>query len=99
MKVEAEKTQPGTRIDFAGGFAFPLDQRKATTNILVSTGATVVIAGLMQTNEQEAETGLPWMKNVPFLGWMFKSQSVGPNLKTELLIFLTPTILEEPRLS
>ncbi|HEU5394802.1 MAG TPA: type IV pilus secretin PilQ, partial [Candidatus Methylomirabilis sp.] len=90
---------PGTRIDFAGGFAFVLEQRKATTNILVSNGSTIVIGGLLQTTDSVAESGLPWLKNVPALGWLFKSHSVGPNEKTELLIFLTPTLLEEPRLS
>ncbi|HWT83550.1 MAG TPA: type IV pilus secretin PilQ, partial [Candidatus Methylomirabilis sp.] len=99
MKVEAEKTQPGTRIDFAGGFAFPLDQRKATTNVLVTNGSTIVIGGLMQATDSTAETGLPWLKNIPVVGWAFKSTSIGPNDRIELLIFLTPTILEEPRLS
>jgi type IV pilus assembly protein PilQ len=99
MKVEAERTFPGDRIDFAGGFAFVLNQRKATTNILVSNGSTVVIGGLLQSTDVVAESGLPWLKNVPALGWLFKSHSVGPNDKTELLIFVTPTILEEPRLS
>jgi type IV pilus assembly protein PilQ len=99
MKVEAERTFPGDRIDFAGGFAFVLNQRKATTNILVTNGSTIVIGGLLQSTDIQAESGLPWVKNAPFLGWLFKSQSVGPNEKIELLIFLTPTILEEPRLS
>jgi type IV pilus assembly protein PilQ len=99
MKVEAERSFPGDRIDFAGGFAFVLNQRKASTNILVANGATIVIGGLMQTNDTQAESGLPWLKNIPVFGWMFKNQSMGPNEKTELLLFLTPTILEEPRLS
>ncbi len=99
MKVEAERSFPGDRIDFAGGFAFPLEQRKATTNVLVTNGSTIVIGGLMQTTDTVAESGLPWLKNVPVLGALFKSHSIGPNAKTELLIFLTPTILEEPRLS
>ncbi|MFI5339377.1 MAG: type IV pilus secretin PilQ [Candidatus Methylomirabilales bacterium] len=99
MKVEAEKTEPGTEITFAGGFAFPLNQRKATTNVLVSNGSTIVIGGLMATNDSHSEVGLPWLKNIPVLGWMFKSTTIGPNSRTELLIFLTPTILEEPRLS
>jgi type IV pilus assembly protein PilQ len=99
MKIEAERTFPGDRIDFQGGFAFVLNQRKATTNVLISNGATIVIGGLMQVTDTVAEAGLPWMKNIPALGWLFKSHSVGPNDKTELLIFLTPTILEEPKLS
>jgi type IV pilus assembly protein PilQ len=99
MKVEAERTDPGTMISYAGGFAFPLNQRKATTNVLVSNGATIIIGGLMQTENDTSEVGLPWLKDIPILGWMFKSSTIGPNSRVELLIFLTPTILEEPRLS
>ncbi|HSB70600.1 MAG TPA: type IV pilus secretin PilQ [Candidatus Methylomirabilis sp.] len=99
MKVEAERTFPGARIDFAGGFAFQLQQRKATTNVLASNGATIVIGGLLQTDDSVSDTGIPWLMRVPVLGAFFKSHSIGPNDRTELLIFLTPTILEEPRLS
>jgi type IV pilus assembly protein PilQ len=99
MKVEAERSFPGERIEAGGSFAFVLNQRKATTNVLVSNGSTIVIGGLLQSVDNVTESGLPWMKNVPALGWLFKSHSIGPNEKTELLIFLTPTILEEPRLS
>jgi type IV pilus assembly protein PilQ len=99
MRVEAERTFPGQRIDYAGGFAFPLEQRKTTTNVLVSNGSTIVIGGLLQSDESDAENRLPWLHRIPLLGMMFKSHSIGPNSKAELLIFLTPTILEEPRLS
>jgi type IV pilus assembly protein PilQ len=99
MKVEAERSFPGDRIDFAGGFAFALQQRKATTNILISNGSTIVIGGLMQSTDRDAESRLPWLSRAPIIGALFKSHSIGPNEKTELLIFLTPTILEEPRLS
>jgi len=99
MKIEAERSFPGDRIDFAGGFSFPIETRKATTNVMVTNGATIVIGGLMQTTDVMAETGIPWLRNVPVLGWMFKNHSVGPNEKNELLIFITPTLLEEPRLS
>jgi type IV pilus assembly protein PilQ len=98
MKVEAERTDPGTQINFTGGFAFPLNTRKATTNVLVSNGGTIVIGGLLQTTDNEAESAVPWLSKVPVLGWMFKSDSISKT-RVELLIFLTPTILEEPRLS
>ncbi|MGB4781104.1 secretin N-terminal domain-containing protein, partial [Candidatus Methylomirabilis sp.] len=49
MKVEAERSFPGDRVDFAGGFVFPINTRKATTNILVQNGSTVVIGGLLQS--------------------------------------------------
>jgi type IV pilus assembly protein PilQ len=99
MKVEAERSFPGDRIDFPGGFSFPINTRKATTNILVSNGATIVIGGLLQSDERWSESRVPWLSKVPMLGSLFKSTSIGPEGKVELLIFLTPTILEEPRVS
>jgi type IV pilus assembly protein PilQ len=98
MKVEAERSFPGDQVNFSGGFVFPINTRKATTNVLVSNGATIVIGGLMQTDESVSEQGIPWLMRVPILGALFKSHS-GSNNRNELLIFLTPTILEEPRLS
>jgi len=99
MRVEAERSFPGARIDFAGGFAFPINTRKATTNILVTNGGTIVIAGLLQTTEAEAEDRVPFLWRIPVLGYLFKRHNIGPNDRIELLIFLTPTVLEEPKLS
>jgi len=99
MKVEAERSAPGPRVDFLGGFVFPIDTRKATTNVLVTNGSTIVIGGLLQSLEQTTENRIPWISKVPVLGALFKSTSIGPESKIELLIFLTPTILEEPRVS
>jgi len=99
MKVEVERTFPDARIDFAGGFAFPLNQRKATTNVLVNNGSTLVLGGLLQTDENYTENRVPFLANIPFLGQLFKSKNLGPDQRIELMIFLTPTIVEEPRLS
>jgi type IV pilus assembly protein PilQ len=99
MKVEAERSFPGDRIDFPGGFSFPINTRKATTNVLVTNGATIVLGGLLQSDERWSESRIPWISKVPVFGALFKSTSVGPEGKIELLIFLTPTILEEARVS
>jgi type IV pilus assembly protein PilQ len=99
MKVEAERSFPGDRIDFPGGFSFPINTRKATTNVLVTNGATIVIGGLLQSDERWTESRVPWISKVPMFGALFKSTSIGPEGKIELLIFLTPTILEEARVS
>jgi type IV pilus assembly protein PilQ len=98
MKVEAERSFPGDRIDFPGGFSFPINTRKATTNVLIANGATIVIGGLLQSDERWTESRVPWISKVPVLGSLFKSTSIGPEGKVELLIFLTPTILEEPKI-
>jgi type IV pilus assembly protein PilQ len=97
MKVEAERSFAGDRIDFSGGFAFPINTRKATTNILVPNGSTVVIGGLLQSTEQIVDDHVPFLGRIPILGWLFKRQSIGPDDRVELLIFLTPSILQESR--
>ncbi len=97
MKVEAERSFAGDRIDFSGGFAFPINTRKATTNILVPNGSTVVIGGLLQSTEQISEDRVPFLGQIPILGWLFKRHSVGPEDRVELLIFLTPSVLQESR--
>lgn len=99
MKVEAERSFPGSRIDFAGGFSFPINTRKATTNILVPSGGTIVIGGLLQSQETVSEDRVPFLSRIPFLGFFFKRHNVGPDERIELLIFLTPTVLETPKLS
>ncbi|MFA5026912.1 MAG: AMIN domain-containing protein [Candidatus Methylomirabilota bacterium] len=99
MTVEAERSSPGDRIDYSGGFAFPVNTRKATTNVLVNNGSTIVIGGLLQSEERNSETRVPWLSSVPVLGALFKNTSIGPQGKIELLIFLTPTILDEQKVS
>jgi type IV pilus secretin PilQ/predicted competence protein len=97
MKVEAERSFPGERVDFVGGFVFPINTRKATTNILVQNGSTVVIGGLFQSSETIVTDQVPTLGNIPILGWLFKRRSIGPDERVELLIFITPSVLQESR--
>jgi type IV pilus secretin PilQ/predicted competence protein len=97
MKVEAERSFPGERVNFAGGFVFPINTRKATTNILVQNGSTVVIGGLFQSSETIITDQVPTLGNIPILGWLFKRRSIGPDERVELLIFITPSVLQESR--
>ena len=99
MKVEAERSFPGDVVNYSGGFVYPINTRKATTNVLVANGSTIVIGGLLQTDERWSESRVPWISKVPMLGALFKSTTIGPEQKVELLIFLTPTILEEAKVS
>ncbi len=98
MKVEAERSFAGEKVDFTGGFVFPINTRKATTNILVPNGSTVVIGGLLQSTEGVVVDQVPFLGRIPILGWLFKRQSLGPDERVELLIFLTPSVLQESRL-
>lgn len=72
--------------------ARPINTRQAKTKVLVPNGQTAVIGGIYQSDETETESGVPGLKDVPVLGWLFKSR-VEDRTKNELLLFLTPRIL------
>ena len=66
--------------------------REAETSAIVKNGSTVVIGGLIGETEEVTETGVPFLKDVPILGYLFKGRSVTRN-RTELAIFLTPYVV------
>lgn len=72
--------------------ARPINSREAHTKVLVPNGQTAVIGGIYQSDESESESGIPGLKDIPVLGWLFKQKSQ-ERIKNELLLFLTPRIL------
>jgi len=70
----------------------PLSSRKIENNVVVSDGETVVIGGLLDNNQQNTENKVPWLGDIPFLGWAFKS-TTDTLQKINLLVFLTPHIV------
>jgi type IV pilus secretin PilQ/predicted competence protein len=79
------------RVDQAAGGVI-LQKQNAKTNVLVNDGETVVIAGLTTKEETEAESGIPLLKDIPVLGWLFKHKAVLTR-KRDLIIFVTPRIV------
>ncbi len=70
-----------------------IDKKQATTLLYVRDGETAVIGGIYERTESDGENGIPGLKNIPLLGWLFKKTSKTDD-KTELLIFITPRILK-----
>ncbi len=64
------------------------------TNILLNNGETVVIGGIYTREDNVTEQGVPFLMDIPLLGWLFKTKLTVDN-RTELLIFLTPKIIEQ----
>lgn len=97
MEIEVNKEGFNRRAPQTTGSSAPPDKtsRKVTTNVLVENGSTVVIGGLYQVNESKAETGVPWVRKVPFLKWIFGSGKDEEINKTELIIFVTPRIVNQ----
>jgi len=67
-----------------------ITQRRINTNVAIQSGETLVLGGLIQENNSRTSEGLPFLRNIPVLGWAFGSQ--GKQLKrTELVVMITPT--------
>jgi general secretion pathway protein D len=67
-------------------------KRQATTSVIVEDGSTVVIAGLIRDDKIGSIAKVPILGDIPLLGWLFKSRSQ-TKIKTNLLIFITPRIV------
>jgi Type II secretory pathway, component HofQ len=84
-------------LDFsraASMFGNPVIIKKQTQTVLiVKDGETIVISGLSKQTVTTGDTGWPWLKDVPVLGWLFKADSKDDKME-EILIFITPHILQ-----
>ena len=66
--------------------------REAKVNVLVKDGETVVLGGIMKDTGSNSENGIPYLKDIPALGWLFKKSSWQKDFE-ELVIFITPRIM------
>jgi len=69
-----------------------LSSRRVENTVVVSDGETVVIGGLIDETYEDNVSKVPWLGDIPFLGWAFKTTS-RQVVKKNLLIFLTPHII------
>jgi type II secretion system protein D len=76
----------------AGVKAVIINSRSAETTVTVQDGHTIVIGGLITTNDQNTEDKIPILGDIPILGWLFKTTHLSKQ-RTELLIILTPTVI------
>lgn len=90
MKIKATNDTAGTPIGQSD--TPPINKKEATTELVVNNGETTVIGGIYIDSDQDSDTGVPFLKDIPLIGHLFKS-SVKKKVKTELLIFITPKIL------
>src|SRR5438445_219006 len=66
--------------------------REANSNVLIQDGQTVVLGGIFRNTFDRSETGLPYLRAIPVLGWLFKRLQT-TNHYEELLVFITPRIV------
>lgn len=66
--------------------------REATSRVLVRDGQTVVIGGIYRDNSTENERGIPFLRDIPTVGWLFRGRSRS-SAREDLLVFITPHIV------
>jgi len=96
MDLAVHKDNVGTVISTGGlgGTVPSIDTRAVETQVLVANGQTVVLGGIYETERRETIKKVPFLGDIPILGALFRSKQRVDN-KAELLIFVTPRILEE----
>jgi general secretion pathway protein D len=82
-------------VDEAEVGAVTTTKRSTETTVIADDGQTIVIGGLIREDENKAQTQVPCLGNMPLLGWAFRQNSEA-NRKNNLLIFITPHILNTP---
>ena len=76
-----------------GGSVPSIDTRELETQVLVANGDTVVLGGIFQDETASKEEKVPWLGDIPGLGVLFRRRA-NESKKRELLIFVTPSIVE-----
>ena len=96
MDLQVNKDSVGQVISTGGlgGTVPSIDTRQVETQVLVADGQTVVLGGIYETERRETVNKVPVLGDIPFAGALFRSTEFEDD-KSELLIFVTPRILEE----
>jgi type IV pilus assembly protein PilQ len=90
MTLDVNKDQPGPVTTFG----VQINTKHVKTEVLVENGGTVVIGGIYEQNDRTDTTKVPFFGDLPLIGWLFKNNATATG-KTELLIFITPRIVNE----
>ncbi len=94
MDLDVRKDSQGELVSFGAGlFAPTIDTRKVQSQLLVDNGQTVVLGGIYETVQTTQVTRVPFFSDLPLIGRLFKS-TISINDRSELLIFVTPKILQ-----
>lgn len=92
MEVDVNKDTPNTQIATGAGVA--IDTKHIKTDVLVENGGTVVIGGIYTEEERTNINKIPFLGDLPYVGFLFKDNSKIRN-KTELLVFITPKVVSD----
>ncbi len=94
MEILASNDSPDYANEVQGNP--PIKTSEIASKVVIADGETIVIGGVIQTDEEKQDSGFPFLQHIPVLGWLFKTQDYS-NTKKQLLIFITPRILKDDK--
>ena len=71
-------------------------ERSIQSRVVVQDGQTIGLAGLIQDSSSKGNQGIPWLKDVPVLGWLSGTQT-NSRTRTELIVLITPHVIHDQR--
>ncbi len=92
VNLDLEVNKDSLGVTTPGGIA--INTKRVKTQVLVENGGTVVIGGIFTQEEQEDQTKVPLLGDLPFVGVLFKS-TTRSSKKKEMLVFITPKLVSE----
>ena len=92
VRVEASQIRPGITL-FGGAI---VDTRNYRTDLSVKSGQTLILGGIIQQEESEVIRKVPFLGDIPILGWLFKKKDTEKR-DVELMVFLKPTVTQSPK--
>lgn len=98
MSVEAAVSGPDTQnqVSLSGNMVPGIRARHVSSEITLAPGSTLTLAGLIQDEKEVERDGIPGLMHVPLLKYLF-SHKVLSHHKTSIVVFVTPIILEYPK--
>lgn len=101
MNIKLKREFGGNKLTFGDGGSdssevTPVNKREAQTTVLVPNGDTVVIGGVYQNDVTDGSKKIPFLADIPIIGYLFKGKSY-ENLRNELMVFVTPRVLNSEK--
>jgi type II secretory pathway component GspD/PulD (secretin) len=84
---------PIPRTDTTGTYNYTIRTSRSRSRVLLKSGQTTLIGGLIETKHEKEQTGVPYLQDIPVLGYLFKGTQKH-TVDRELLIFITPTMIK-----
>lgn len=91
MKLKITKNALGPQISTFLGYS--IRTKEVDSDVLVDNGGTVVIGGIYEQEERDSTTRIPFLGDLPYVGFLFKTRSKNDN-RIELLVMITPKIID-----